>query len=121
MEMTPEQEQLLDDAMLNGQIEEYELQKREVWDALAELFGEPTTESNRRLRGKITRSLKRAGATYGEILERAMSWPYHFPGATLTETALEKHWDRLARPPLRASEADVQKRLSQDEIRRRLR
>ena len=96
-------------------------QKRNpVWEALAELFGEPTTESNRRLRGKITRSLKNAGATYQDIFERAMSWPYHFPGATLTETALEKHWDRLARPPLRASETQVRKQMEREEVRRRL-
>lgn len=80
-----------------------------VWDALSELFGEPTTDTNKRLRGKVVASLRRAGAEYQEIMTRAMSWPLHFPGATLTETALEKHWDRLARPPLRADEDDVRR------------
>ena len=98
------------------------LRKRdEVWDALAELFGAPTTESNTRLRGKIVRSLKGAGATAPEIMERAMNWPFHFPGATLTETALEKHWDRLGRPPLRADERSVQRARDRMELERRLR
>lgn len=78
-----------------------------VWDALAEVFGDPTTESNTRLRGRITRSLATAGATPEEIMRRAAAWPFHFPGAVLTETALERHWDRLGRPVLRGSDADV--------------
>lgn len=86
--------------------------RNEVWDALAELFGEPTTESNRKLRGRLVRSLRSAGADYPTIMERAMSWPFHFPGATLTATALEKHWDQLARPPLRFSDSE-QRRLTQ--------
>jgi len=76
----------------------------EVWDALAAIFGEPTTRSNRSLRNKIVLSLREAGANYAEIHARAVTWPDHFPGATLTETALEIHWDRLGRPPLRATE-----------------
>lgn len=72
----------------------------DVWDTLAELFGEPTTESNRKLRGRVVRSLKQAGATGEQIRLRCAAWPHHFD-ATLTETALEKHWDRLARPPAR--------------------
>lgn len=76
----------------------------EIWDALAAIFGEPTTRSNRSLRNKITISLREAGANYAEIHARAVTWPNHFPGATLTETALEVHWDRLGRPPLRATE-----------------
>ena len=76
----------------------------EVWDALVAVFGEPTTRSNRSLRNKIVISLKEAGADYADIIARSVTWPAHFPGATLTETALEVHWDRLGRPPLRASE-----------------
>jgi hypothetical protein len=73
-----------------------------VWDALTEVFGEASTESAKTLRGKVTRSLSAAGATGDEVRKRARSWPRHFEGATLTETALEKHWDALGRPPLRA-------------------
>lgn len=75
--------------------------RNELWDALTEVFGEPTTETARTLRGKIVRSLRDAGATHGEVLARARSWPRHFENATLTEAALEKHWDRLGRKPLR--------------------
>lgn len=74
-----------------------------IWDALVEVFGEPSTDSARSLRGKVCSSLTRAGATHDEILSRARSWGKHFDDATLTETALEKHWDKLGRAPLRAS------------------
>lgn len=80
-----------------------------VWDALVEIFGEPTTATNVKLRGKVSASLASAGATRDEILSRAAAWPFHFPGATLTETALEKHWDRLGRPVLRGSVRDVER------------
>lgn len=89
--------------------------RNEVWDALEIIFGTPTTDTNRKLRGKITASLTRAGATEDEILRRASTWPHHFPGATLTETALEKHWDRLGRAPLVASEIEVQRLARQRE------
>jgi len=75
--------------------------KNPVWEALSEVFGEPTTRTSQRLRGKICSSLAHAGATHDEILKRARSWPRHFDDATLTETALEKHWDVLGRKPLR--------------------
>lgn len=78
-------------------------QRNPVWDALTEVFGEPSTDTARTLRGKICSSLTRAGATPDELVTRAKSWPRHFEDATLTETALEKHWDKLGRPPLRVS------------------
>jgi hypothetical protein len=74
-----------------------------IWDALVEVFGEPSTDTARTLRGKVCSSLSRAGATPDELIARAKSWPRHFEDATLTETALEKHWDKLGRPPLRAA------------------
>jgi len=74
-----------------------------VWDALVEVFGEPSTDTARTLRGKVCSSLTRAGATPEEIIRRAKSWPNHFTDATLTETALEKHWDALGRKPLRVT------------------
>ena len=76
----------------------------EVWDTLSDLFGEPSTQTNRSLRGKLVKSLSAAGADETEIRQRVQTWPAHFPDATLTETALEKHWDRLGQPPARASE-----------------
>lgn len=78
-----------------------------MWDALVAVFGEPTTRTNVTLRGKVCASLTEAGATGDDVLTRASVWPLHFPGATLTETALEKHWDRLGRPVLRGSQRDV--------------
>lgn len=80
-----------------------------IWDALAMVFGEPTTRTNTSLRGRVAASLGEAGATPDQILDRARVWPLHFPGATLTETALEKHWDRLGRPVLRGSTRDVER------------
>lgn len=76
--------------------------RNEVWDALVEIFGEPTTESARTRRGKVCRSLTAARASPEEILRRARRWPRYFGDATLTDTALEKHWDALGRPPLRS-------------------
>lgn len=95
-----------------------------VWDAMSEIFGEPTTRSNRSLRGKLVKSLSGAGATHDQIVDRVQAWPHHFPDATLTETALEKHWDRLARPPAKASRAEVERfendrHLAEGELRAR--
>lgn len=81
----------------------------EVWDALVVVFGEPTTRSARSLRNRLVVSLKGAGASGEDVVTRSGTWPLHFPDATFTETALEKHWDRLGRPPLKVSKADVEK------------
>jgi hypothetical protein len=75
--------------------------RNELWDALTTVFGEASTATAKSLRGKLVRSLAQAGATPDEVLSRARSWPSHFDTATLTETALEKHWDALGRKPLR--------------------
>jgi hypothetical protein len=45
--------------------------------------------------------LVEAGATGEEVVKRAKTWPNHFEKATLTDRALEDHWDKLGRPPLR--------------------
>lgn len=90
----------------------------DIWDGLVVVFGEPT-ESQRSLRGQIVASLRLAGATRTEITRRAGMWPVHFPDATLTPTALEKFWNQLANPPLRASRAQVDAVLTEDEVRRR--
>jgi hypothetical protein len=77
-------------------------ERNEIWDALTVMFGEPTTRPAQKLRGQIASELRSAGATGPEILARGKRWPRHFETATLTETALLKHWDRLGRKPLRA-------------------
>lgn len=76
-------------------------ERNPIWDALVQVFGEPSTDTARKLRGKVCSSLTRAGATHDDIIRRAKTWPRHFENATLTETALEKHWDALGRQPLR--------------------
>ncbi len=76
--------------------------RNEIWDALTHMFGEPTTPSAVKLRGKVAQELRSVRATHDEILARGKRWPLHFDNATLTETALVKHWDRLGRKPLRA-------------------
>lgn len=78
-----------------------ERERNLIWDALTDIFGAPTTRTAETLRGRIVQSLTAAGATPDEIQRRARSWPSHFDTATLTATALEKHWDALGRPPMR--------------------
>jgi hypothetical protein len=92
----------------------------EVWDAMADVFGEPETTTARSLRGKLVKSLKAAGATYDDIVTRVQAWPMHFPDATLTETAFEKHYTTLGRPPLRASEKQVREVTKERERQARL-
>ena len=76
--------------------------RNEIWDALAHIFGEPTTPSATKGRGKVAAELKEAGADPDEILKRAKSWPAHFNDATMTDHALARHWDTLGRQPLRS-------------------
>lgn len=75
--------------------------RNEIWDALGEIFGEPTTRGACQVRGKVVASLRSARASPDEITARAKRWPLHFDTATLTDLALEKHWDTLGRKPLR--------------------
>ena len=84
-------------------------ERNQVWDALAEIFGEPETRTSRSLRGKVCKSLTEADANAAEVFLRVQAWPMLFPDATLTDIALEKHWTALGRPALRASEQDVTK------------
>lgn len=68
-----------------------------VWDAFVEVFGyEPLTQSEIRLWGKLTWSLARAGATHESLLHAAHEFHKEFPTASLTPTALEKHYSRYA-------------------------
>jgi DNA-binding transcriptional MocR family regulator len=72
-----------------------------IWDALTYVFGEPTTKTATQVRGKVCASLTAAGATPDQVVARASAWPAHFDSAVMTDLALEKHWDTLARRPLR--------------------
>jgi len=49
----------------------------------------------------VCSSLRAAGATPDEIFARAKRWALHFDHATLTDHALEKHWDTLPLKPRR--------------------
>lgn len=75
--------------------------RNEVWEALEYVFGTVTAPTACSKRGKVCRDLQSVGATRDQIVARASAWPAHFDSATLTPEALEKHWDTLARKPLR--------------------
>lgn len=66
-----------------------------VWDELVRHFGEPTTATEQRLRGKVVTELRDAGASPQGIAQRVAEWDRVFPRATLTTTALVKHWTTL--------------------------
>lgn len=72
--------------------------RNEQWDALVEIFGyEPLTASEIKLWGKLTVSLKRAGATRDKLVFAAKEYKKEFSTASLTPTALEKHYSRCVR------------------------
>lgn len=92
----------LGDAVTRTPRREATIRRRdEIWDALGAIFGEPTTRTAEKVRGKVVSSLRYAHADPAEIEVRAKRWPLHFDRATLTDLALEKHWDTLGRKPLR--------------------
>lgn len=66
-----------------------------IWDALADLFGEPQTKTEKSLRGKTVRELREVNATPAGIKARAAEWPRLYPKIDLTQTALTKHWTKL--------------------------
>lgn len=91
----------------------YELEPRaprkrdEIWDTLEGLFGVVTNASSRGARNAAVKALRESGAEPTEIAVRVSRWPEHFGDATLTPTALAKHWDALGRPPARASRGET--------------
>lgn len=65
------------------------------WDALATILEyEPLTQSEIKLWGKLTYSFKLAGATPESMAFAAAEYKKEFPTASLTATALEKHYSR---------------------------
>jgi hypothetical protein len=73
--------------------------RNEQWDALAAVFGyTPAESSEQKHWGKLTASLKTAGATDETIHEAARRYAVDMPGATLTAPALVKHYQRLMAP-----------------------
>ena len=68
-----------------------------IWDAFVEIFEyEPLTVSEIKLWGKLTYSLRQAGATREILLTVVREYHKEFPGASLTPSALEKHYSRFA-------------------------
>lgn len=68
-----------------------------IWDSLTLATGSnPTTKTARGIRGKCVTELLEAGADPEQVEERAGRYHDIFPGATLTDLALVKHWGTLA-------------------------
>lgn len=74
--------------------------RNEIWDALTDIFSEPETETEKRLRGSIVKELVAAGATGDEVKRRARMFATRFPGAAVTAPALRKWWGQLQPPNL---------------------
>jgi hypothetical protein len=78
--------------------------KDDVWDACVSVLGyEPKTESEKKLWGRMTKSLYDGGAT-GEQIHAVAEWyQRHWPNIDLTITALEKWFSHfLAKADKRA-------------------
>ena len=70
-----------------------------IWDTLMEVCGIETTAIPKSARGAYNRAVKElreVGATPEQIRNRAARWHKVYAGATLTPTALVKHWASLA-------------------------
>jgi len=72
--------------------------RNDIWDALVEAAKEPTTATARSNRGRCVKELLDAGATGEEVVYRAANYRQAWPGITLTDNALVKHWDLFAEP-----------------------
>ena len=69
-----------------------------LWEAVLSVCGIDCTELTASSRGAINRAvadLKRIRADPAEVPARAKRWAQVFPGATLTPSALAKHWPQL--------------------------
>lgn len=73
-----------------------EPRRNEIWDACIEALGyEPHTDTEKRLWGKYTTSLRHAGATPDNVAAVASWYRRHWPGIDLTITALEKWYSHF--------------------------
>lgn len=81
------------------------------WDGLVAVFGPADTEGQRTHYGKVSRSLKAAGATYDEIVARGNRARQEWPGCTIA--ALDKNWGLLG--DLVARGAHAQRRVDAPE------
>ena len=61
-----------------------------------------------RLARELNAKIEHEGGMTDTLFERAAAWPAHFPDATLTPEAFEKHFTQLGQPPLRRSKREVE-------------
>ncbi len=74
------------------------------WDGLVDVFGYHPDKDDQPLWGRLANRLDRMGATQDSITEAARRYRIDMPTASLTPTALVKHYQRLmARPVVAAA------------------
>lgn len=70
----------------------------EVWDACIEVLGyEPKTDSEKKLWGRMTTSLRNADADWEKIVAVGEWYHRHWPAIDLTITAIEKWYSHFLR------------------------
>lgn len=69
-----------------------------LWDALDTELGNAATTPERSLRGKTRKELAALQATPTDVRMRCAEYRRRWPTASLTDTALVKHWSSLAIP-----------------------
>lgn len=70
----------------------------DLWDALVAALGDVQTRTERSKRNGAVKQLRDIGASPLEVTPRVRRWSTMYPGATLTDTALVKHWSSLGAP-----------------------
>jgi len=83
------------------------------------------TEAQRRRVGKLVRELSAKleplnldgyDREWAELVYRAGRWPHHFPNATLTAEAFEKHFELLGSPPLKRTKSETTRQTTRKAI-----
>jgi len=99
-----------------------------VWDFLTDTRGfgmAAETPTQERRVGALAREISAKLSTLGlstydtrwvELVYRAGRWPHHFPDATLTADAYQKHFELLGSPPLKRSKTDTTRQATRDAI-----
>ena len=90
----------------------------EIWSALVDLFGEPTS-STRSLHAKVARELADRGATAADVYERAAGLVARWGDPRyVTVTSLLKHWPSFDGRLAQITPADVERHRDTDRYRR---
>ncbi|MBI1757994.1 MAG: hypothetical protein HYR62_01980 [Actinobacteria bacterium] len=80
----------------------------DLWDAIVDACHVDTTSMTGPARGACNRAvaeLRKIGASPGEIARHAEAFREHWPGVTLTPSALVRRWSEVGQPPPRAAPA----------------